>query len=266
METDIHHLHTNTPPSHSGSLSASCSNWPGSGPYTHGSLSNQGPLLTLHSSILFFLSPSLGFLFYCFLFELFLRDSLSSFVWFLSYFGSGSSGEKHHTPPPSPLLCSQPCNSHWFPPCPHCLSLCFSQRGLREAAPLSSLPFILFFPSHSVSLCLPLPPASVSLSEPVGSQTKRVSRGLERNHLSAPPPSRSLTHSPSLSLSPTPPLPSSALHLLLLHHHQNKSFSHFSHDFCLPSMFLSSSVFSTVCTDTYCNCTYDLHCLHYIHT
>lgn len=178
MQTDIHHSHTNTPPSRAGSLTASCSNsGPGSAPYTHVSLSNQGSvsLLVLRSSILF-MSPPLPSL--SPLFQLFFRwippprccSSPSLLVWFRQRWAEAL----RSSPSSFPLLESR-CESRGFlrssssslPPSPS-LSLRFSQRSLREAAPLSSLPFILFllptwFLSLSLSLCLRPPPASVSL-------------------------------------------------------------------------------------------------------
>lgn len=169
MKTDIHHLHTNTEPSHTGSLTASCSNWPGSGPYTHESLSNQGSLLALHSSILFHLYTSLSFLFLCVSSPVIIEGFLLLFcvVPFLDS-GSGSSGEKHHTHPPSPFpsLCSKQSlvSSLSALPLSPFLSLWFSQGS----SPLSSS-LHLVFPSHSVTLPLSvctfhLPP-SLSLSQ-----------------------------------------------------------------------------------------------------
>lgn len=85
----------------------------------------------------------------------------------------------------------------------------FRQQQRREAALLPCLTFIFSF---SVPACTPS--TSLSLPQPVPSQTERVSRGLERNHLCAPPP---LTPFLSLSISLSPSSSSlTALHLTSL--------------------------------------------------
>lgn len=254
MEIDIHHLHTNTEPSHTGSLTASCSNWPGSGPYTHVSLSNQGSLLALHSSILFLLSTSLSFLWLCFS----LPAIIEGFLLLLC--GSSPSLVQAALERSITLIllhCFLPSAQNRATVTGFLFVLTASLSVSLTVVFTRQLSFLLFpsscFPSHSVSLCFRLSPASVSLSEPVGSQTKRVSRGLERGIISLLLPLRSLslTLHQSMSLSPTPP-PSA--HLLLLHHHHRiNSFPLLSYISHLPSMCLSSSVISIMCTHTYSN-------------
>lgn len=155
--------------------------------------------------------------------SLLLLSFSSGLVWFKQRWTEASLSSSSS----SPLLENRARVAGFFsPPCPHCppLSLRFCQRGLREAALLSSLPFILFFPPYlvSLSLCLHPPPASVSLSlsEPVGSQTERVSRGLERGIISLLLPPLAPSHSLSITVF-IPPPPPPPLHLLLLHHQQH---------------------------------------------
>lgn len=115
------------------------------------------------------------------------------------------------------------------------LSACFT----RGSAPfLSSLHLVFFLPTWFLSVCaLHLPPSlSLCLSEPVGSQTERVSRGLERGIISLLLPPLAPSHSLSITvfIPPTPPPPhhtiqtvfhSSATHDFLLH-------LHFCHPLC----------------------------------
>lgn len=137
---------------------------------------------------------------------------------------------------------------------PLSLCVCFCQRALREAALLSFLPFILFFflPTWFLSVCaLHLPPSlSLCLSEPVGSQTERVSRGLKRGIISLLLPPLAPSHSLSITvfIPPTPPPPhhttqtvfhSSATHDFLLHLH-----------FCHPLCSRVCAVIPTVQTET----------------
>lgn len=125
----------------------------------------------------------------------------------------------------------------------------------REAVLLSSLSFILFSlspPPFSPLASLRLPsPASVSFfpSEPGGSQTERVSRGLERNHPSAPPPSRSLSLTLHLCVYPPSSSPLYPLYRSPLHQHQQhkaKFFTPLSLSWRTlifpPSMVLSASL------------------------
>ncbi|MEQ2225179.1 hypothetical protein ILYODFUR_014936 [Ilyodon furcidens] len=99
----------------------------------------------------------------------------------------------HRVVPQAPSSHSETCMSlelsQWLFP----VSACCMHRGSSHF--FSSL-HLVFSPPFSLLVSLRLPsPASVSLflSEPGGSQTARVSRGLERNHLAAPPPSCSLS-------------------------------------------------------------------------
>lgn len=128
---------------------------------------------------------------------------------------------------------------------PLSLSVCFCQRALRGSAPfLSSLHLVFFLPTWFLSVCaLHLPPSlSLCLSEPVGSQTERVSRGLERGIISLLLPPLAPSHSLSITVF-IPPPPS---------YHTN-SFSLFRHTRFSPAFtFLPSIVFSRLCSDTYC--------------
>lgn len=121
---------------------------------------------------------------------------------------------------------------------PLSLSVCFCQRALRGSAPfLSSLHLVFFLPTWFLSVCaLHLPPSlSLCLSEPVGSQTERVSRGLERGIISLLLPPLAPSHSLSITVFIPPPPPphhtiqtvfhSSATHDFLLH-------LHFCHPLC----------------------------------
>lgn len=133
-------------------------------------------------------------------------------------------------------------------PVPPCLSLsvCFCQRALRGSAPfLSSLHLVFFLPTWFLSVCaLHLPPSlPLCLSEPVGSQTERVSRGLERGIISLLLPPLAPSHSLSITVFIPPTSPS---------YHTN-SFSLFRHTRFSPAFtFLPSIVFSRLCSDTYC--------------
>lgn len=119
---------------------------------------------------------------------------------------------------------------------PLSLSVCFCQRALRGSAPfLSSLHLVFFLPTWFLSVCaLHLPPSlSLCLSEPVGSQTERVSRGLERGIISLLLPPLAPSHSLSITVFIPPPphhtiqtvFHSSATHDFLLH-------LHFCHPLC----------------------------------
>lgn len=186
---------------HTASLTASCSN---SGPYAHVSLRKGSvSLLVLCSSILF---VSSSFLFSVLSSSYFLDgflNLLSVAPLFLFWFGSSSAGLKHHPPPPPSSCCSVSFPLHEESPVspvllvPLPLSRCFSLSVVYERQ-LSFLlfPSSYFFLPTCLRLSLSLYP---SLTEPVGSQTERVSRGLERGIISlllppfAPPHSLSIT-------------------------------------------------------------------------
>lgn len=159
MQTDIHHSHTNTPPSYARSLTASCSN------------SGRAEVHTLMwawapRGFCVFSSPPSSFSVHssgCFS-----RDSFSSssvlllpslLLWFRQ-----SSTVASHSSSSFPLLETVPESLGY--PVPPCLSLSLfvSVSVLYERQ--RSFPFFpssCFFPSHLVSLCVRPPPASVSL-------------------------------------------------------------------------------------------------------
>lgn len=141
-------------------------------------------------------------------------------------------------------------------PVPPCLSLSLfvSVSVLYERQ--RSFPFFpsscFFLPTWFLSVCaLHLPPSlSLCLSEPVGSQTERVSRGLKRGIISLLLPPLAPSHSLSITvfIPPTPPPPhhttqtvfhSSATHDFLLHLH-----------FCHPLCSRVCAVIPTVQTET----------------
>lgn len=139
---------------------------------------------------------------------------------FSARFGSGSAGLKHHSPPPlSPSLSTKTMQVSLVPAV-LLLSVFLSAWLIRRSSPFFSFLHLVFF--LSVSVCAPS--TSLSLSEPVGSQTERVSRGLERGIISLllPP------HTPSHLLSITVFIPPPPLHLLLLHNHHTNLFPLFS--------------------------------------
>lgn len=168
----------------------------------------------------------------------FSRDSFSSssllllpslLLWFRQ-----SSTVASHSSSSFPLLETVPESLGY--PVPPCLSLsvCFCQRALRGSAPfLSSLHLVFFLPTWFLSVCaLHLPPSlSLCLSEPVGSQTERVSRGLERGIISLLLPPLAPSHSLSITVFIPPHhtiqtvFHSSATHDFLLH-------LHFCHPLC----------------------------------
>lgn len=184
----------------------------------------------------------------------FSRDSFSSssvlllpslLLWFRQ-----SSTVASHSSSSFPLLETVPESLGY--PVPPCLSLSLfvSVSVLYERQ--RSFPFFpsscFFLPTWFLSVCaLHLPPSlSLCLSEPVGSQTERVSRGLKRGIISLLLPPLAPSHSLSITVF-IPPHPSTSPS-----YHTN-SFSLFRHTRFSPAFtFLPSIVFSRLCSDTYC--------------